>query len=115
MKIKMLSVAAGPDGVWLVGSVQDVSAQVGQPLVDGGYAEEVMTKPKPARHAQPSLQSIEGIGPKTAEELAAVGVDSVEALALAEVDELVAVLSVSNDKAADWIASALKLVGEDNG
>ena len=46
MKIKMLTTAAGPDGVWPAGSVQDVSAKVAKAMVDGGFAKKVVPPAK---------------------------------------------------------------------
>lgn len=44
----MLTVAAGPQGVWLPGSVVDVEPATAQALVAGGYAVTVDALPLPA-------------------------------------------------------------------
>jgi hypothetical protein len=41
MKVKMLTLSAGPDGTRQPGKVYLVSADEGKVLVDGGYAVEV--------------------------------------------------------------------------
>ena len=38
MKVRMLSTAAGPDGVWPVHSLQDLPAEVALALIRGGHA-----------------------------------------------------------------------------
>lgn len=38
MKVRMLSTAAGPDGVWPVHSVQDLPDEVALELIRGGHA-----------------------------------------------------------------------------
>lgn len=38
MRIRMLSTAAGPDGVWAEGSVQNVPRALALPLLEAGYA-----------------------------------------------------------------------------
>lgn len=41
MKIKMLTLAAGPDGVKHPGTIYDVDAKEGKALIEGRYAEAV--------------------------------------------------------------------------
>lgn len=41
MWVRMTKTAAGPDGVWLSGSVVEVDAKTGKRLVGGGYAVNV--------------------------------------------------------------------------
>lgn len=41
MRVKMLTLSAGPDGSRLPGKTYTVSAEEGKALVDGGYAVEV--------------------------------------------------------------------------
>ena len=41
MRVKMQTLAAGPDGVIPVGAIVDVDAETGQRLVAGGYATPV--------------------------------------------------------------------------
>lgn len=41
MRVKMLTTAAGPDGVFLAGQVVDVKDELGKAFVAGGYAEAV--------------------------------------------------------------------------
>lgn len=38
MKVKMLSTAAGPEGIWPVHSLQDLPAEVAKALIAGGHA-----------------------------------------------------------------------------
>lgn len=41
MKIKMLTLAAGPDGVKHPGEIYDVNTKEGKALIEGRYAEAV--------------------------------------------------------------------------
>jgi len=47
-----------------------------------------------------------GIGPHYAEQLRAVGINNVDALADADTEELAETVGVSVDRAAEWIESA---------
>lgn len=57
MKIRMLTLAAGEDGIWPAGSVQVVDDDVAKQLIAGGYAKpcaegeelELATGPSAAR------------------------------------------------------------------
>lgn len=44
MKVKMVSTAAGPDGVFLAGRDYEVSAKQGKELCSGGYATPIAQK-----------------------------------------------------------------------
>ena len=57
MKIRMITLAAGPDRVLLATQEYDLPAEVAQPLVDGGYAESL----EPAAEAD-SASTGEGNG-----------------------------------------------------
>jgi hypothetical protein len=48
MKIRLLTLAAGPDGVMPAGSVADVSEDLGRALIDGQFAVAVDLPAKPA-------------------------------------------------------------------
>jgi hypothetical protein len=61
MKVKMLTLSAGPDGARQPGRIYPVSAEEGKALVDGGYAVEV--KSTDAANAEPSTSS----APRTAD------------------------------------------------
>ena len=52
------------------------------------------------------LESVYGIGPHYAEQLRAVGINNVDALADADTEELAETVGVSVDRAAEWIESA---------
>ncbi len=54
------------------------------------------------------LESVYGIGPHYAEQLRKAAIDSVDALAAAEADEVADRVGVSVDQAAEWIESALE-------
>jgi len=45
MRVKMLTTAASPDGVFLAGQVVDVDEKLAKAFITGGYAEAV-DKPK---------------------------------------------------------------------
>lgn len=47
MRVRMLSTAAGPAGVWPAGSIQDLSDKQALLLVGGGYAEAITIAPVP--------------------------------------------------------------------
>ncbi len=50
MKVKMISIYAGPRGTWMAGCTIDLPDKEAKGLVDGGYAENVATvAPSPAR------------------------------------------------------------------
>ena len=53
-----------------------------------------------------ALESVYGIGPRYAEQLRDAGVESIEALAAADADELSDDLDVSTDRIQEWIESA---------
>lgn len=44
MKVRMITLSAGPDGARLPGKTYLVSAEEGKALIDGGYAVEVNSK-----------------------------------------------------------------------
>lgn len=48
MRIRMLTTAAGPEGVRLVGQVVAVADDEANALIEGGYAEAVETPPRPS-------------------------------------------------------------------
>ena len=43
MRIKMLTTAAGPDGVYLAGQVVNVNDKLAEAFIAGGYAERLET------------------------------------------------------------------------
>lgn len=45
MKIKMLTISAGPDGVIRPGDVIDVEKKEGKALIGGGYGAEILEDP----------------------------------------------------------------------
>lgn len=47
MRVRMLKQAAGPDGVWPAGSIQDVAPFMAVALIEGGYAQAVETPESP--------------------------------------------------------------------
>jgi len=53
-----------------------------------------------------ALESVYGIGPRYAEQLRDVGIESIDALAAADADELSDDLDVSTDRIREWIESA---------
>jgi len=56
MRIQMVTTAAGPEQVLDAGKVYDVPAQLGNSLVDGGFALDLNSKrqpkPKPKKNTQ---------------------------------------------------------------
>lgn len=53
MKVKMLTLDAGPQGVRQPGKVYDVSATEGKALIAGGYAVDATNLKDPKRRAAP--------------------------------------------------------------
>ena len=62
MKVKMLTLMAGPDGTFQPGQEIDVSAKQGKALIDGKFAERVerpKTKAKPETATDPEAETRE--------------------------------------------------------
>lgn len=77
--------------------------------------EEVETAVAMASHDRPApaaagLTGVKGIGPKTAEKLAAAGVTRMDQLAKLSADELMKIAGVNQETAVAWIAQAEGLV-----
>lgn len=51
MRIKMLALSAGPDGVFKVGAVRDLDDADAAPLIDGGYAVSLEDAPSKSTRA----------------------------------------------------------------
>ena len=49
MKIKMLTISAGPDGVFHPGAIRTVSKEEGEVLIKGKFAVEVADADKPKK------------------------------------------------------------------
>ena len=47
MRVRMLTTAAGPGGVFIAGQVRDVDAEYGDELVAGGFAAVMEAEPRP--------------------------------------------------------------------
>jgi len=41
MQVRMITTAAGPEGVWPAGSVQNIDEATAQTLIDGNFAEPI--------------------------------------------------------------------------
>lgn len=76
MKIKMITLAAGPEGIKQPGGIYDVDPKEGKALVDGGYAEAV-NEPKPQ---QPEPDPIDFDEIKDIESFAELKADDQKAL-----------------------------------
>ena len=48
IRVRHLTLAAGPDGVWQPGEVREHDDATGRALVDGGFAEELPPERRPA-------------------------------------------------------------------
>lgn len=55
MKVKMLTLDAGPKGVFPAGSIREVDEKEGKELVKGGYAIEIKPTKKKTQNQQPKL------------------------------------------------------------
>jgi len=55
VKIKMLTLKAGPSGVFPAGTVLDVGGDEARELVNGGFAEVVPVKPEPVAEPEPTF------------------------------------------------------------
>lgn len=53
MKIKMITLAAGPEGIKQPGGIYDVDPKEGKTLVDGGYAKAVDEPKEVSEQEQP--------------------------------------------------------------
>jgi hypothetical protein len=53
MRIRMITTAAGPEGVYQAGQVVVVSNEMGQAFVEGGYAEPVKARAETAAISPP--------------------------------------------------------------
>jgi len=54
MKIKMLTLAAGPGGVRQPGQIYEVAEKEAKSLIEGGYAVDAAHLPEPVRRAAPA-------------------------------------------------------------
>lgn len=57
MRVQLLTIAAGPEGVWLPGSVVDVAPETARALLAGGYA----ILPPMDRRPVPPEQAVERV------------------------------------------------------
>jgi len=89
------SIAQDPERVPLI---ERIAALEG--MVSGGLDEGAAT-----------LTLIRGIGAKTAKRLKQAGIADIEDLALAEVEELVAIPGISEKRATQWLEQALEVIG----
>lgn len=53
MKIRHITLSAGPGGVFRPGDIRDVSEDEARALITGGYAEALEMPEKPAKSAAP--------------------------------------------------------------
>lgn len=69
-KVKMITLASGPDGVFPPGSEKECSDQEAKDLVDGKYAEYIQEKPppkkRPAKKKKPAAKVETATDPKAA-------------------------------------------------
>ena len=56
MRIKMITTAAGPDGVWPAGTIQDVSDVQARAMIAQGFAEAVETPIEEALDPAPAAR-----------------------------------------------------------
>ncbi len=60
MKVRMLTLMAGPDGILRPDQVVDLPKKKAQALIDGGFAVKVAApKPKPKKQAAPEKATAE--------------------------------------------------------
>lgn len=57
MRVRMLTTAAGPDGVWMAGATVELTEEQAHSLLGGGYAEAVPATPAPTPEPEPAPQS----------------------------------------------------------
>ncbi len=57
MKIRLITLMAGPEGVFPPGSVIEVSPEEARALVAGGYAEPVLRTAAPAKAEPPAVET----------------------------------------------------------
>ena len=65
MRIRMITTAAGPNGVWPAGSVQRVDQETGETLIRYGFAEAVDPVGRETATAVPAMER--AVDPVTSE------------------------------------------------
>lgn len=113
MKVKMKTLAAGPDGLYQPGQVVEVSAAQAQAFLEAGYAEPVKKRRETATVRPPEHEiEIEGAR-EHLEALALLGIHTVEDLAGAH-DGAIAktIQGVGRATARKWIAAAREMLRE---
>lgn len=124
MQVRMVTTAAGPDGVWPAGSVANVDRDQADVLVRFGYATAVAPPPERAvlsgkqvieitddAPAETRLSDVNGIGKATEQSLWAVGIEGLQDLLDASVDDVAAAAGTNNSTVAKWRKQAERLIG----
>jgi len=65
VKVRMLSLAAGPSGVFPAGTIRDVTDDEALVLVDGGYAEFVASAPPAEKPVEEEIETAMAAPPET--------------------------------------------------
>lgn len=60
MRIKHITLMAGPDGTYPAGTERDVDTAIGRPLIAGGYAVEIATALAPETAVAPAARRSTG-------------------------------------------------------
>lgn len=138
MKVRMMSLAAGPDGSWPPDSVHDLPDGLARALVAGGYAVAVDAAGSPSagsgggphlagvEHAidarvvaaerrtdwgEALITDIDGIGPVLAQRLAEGGIETMAELLAADPAEVALLASVKPVQVEKWRQRAAAVVG----
>lgn len=115
MKVRMTTLAAGPQGVWPAGQEVEIPDAQAVQLIEAGYAEPVrkrreMATVEPAEKAILLVTAVEGIDGAWAKELMAIGIETAAELAAAESDLIAeAIGGVGLVTAKKWIEKAKEL------
>lgn len=118
MKVKMKTLAAGPEGLYRPGQVVEISEIQAKALIAAGYAEPVKkgretATVKPAEQATIPVDKVEGIEEKHLTALAVLNIRTVGDLAGAH-DGAIAktIKGIGRATARKWIQTAREMLGD---
>lgn len=133
MKVRMVSLAAGPDGSWPPGSVHDLPEGLARALVAGGYAvavdvagsgggprlagvehaidARVVAAERRTDWGEALITDIDGIGPVIAQRLGDGGIETMAELLAADPAEVALLASVKPVQVEKWRQRAAAVVG----